>query len=430
MSERNRTLGIRYADAPRFARPIPLREWTAKGEFGPAAPQPQRPIGLFVFGPPGPTDEDCLYLNVWSPGGDGKPVIVFIHGGGFTVGSGGAGISDGARLADAADAVVVTVNYRLGSLGWLCHPDLGGGNWGLWDQIAALEWVRDNIAAFGGDPARVTAMGQSAGALSIVDMLSVDAAAGLFARAVVMSPPLHDALHEQELGIRWAEAIRAAVGSWSDADAAVVVAAQEQLLTEPGWRGSRGGALPMRDGRLLTRAPWEVAGARPEVEVLLGTTAEEGTFFFRAGGRNVDPGDDELRRIVAHMPGVDDADALIAAHRPAANADVLVRIATDKMVVEPASEWAAARAAAGARVCRYRVDHPSPQPGLGAVHTIDVPLVFGTFADDAEAAAMAGADDAARQVSAAMQRAIASFVHGGDPGWGPDSLAVFGTTSA
>src|SRR5690242_3255612 len=141
-------LGIRYGHAPRLAHPLRVESWSALGRFGPAAPQPERPIGLFVFGEPGPTDEECLYLNVWAPGGEGKPVIVFIHGGGFTVGSASAGISNGARLARAADAVVVSVNYRLGSLGWLFHPDLGGGNWGLFDQRMALEWVRDNVASF------------------------------------------------------------------------------------------------------------------------------------------------------------------------------------------------------------------------------------------------------------------------------------------
>src|SRR6476620_7697324 len=106
MHERNRTeLGIRYASAPRFAKPERLERWTSSASFGPSAPQPERPVGLLIFGESGPTAEECLYLNVCSAGGDGKPVIVFVHGGGFTVGSGRAGISHGARLARAADAV-------------------------------------------------------------------------------------------------------------------------------------------------------------------------------------------------------------------------------------------------------------------------------------------------------------------------------------
>jgi para-nitrobenzyl esterase len=411
-------LGIKYARAPRFAKPIPIESWSATGSFGPSAPQPERPIGLFVFGEPGPAEEECLYLNVWGPGGDRKPVILFIHGGGFTVGSGSAGISNGARLARAADAVVVTINYRLGSLGWLFHPDLGGGNWGLFDQRAALEWVRDNIAAFGGDPTRVTVMGQSAGALSILDLLSMPGADGLFSRAIIQSPPMADAAHEPEFGIRWAEALCERIDPRS-APADVVVAAHEALLTNDAWRGTRGGALPMRDPLSIPNAPWEAPGARPEVDVLVGTTADEGAFFFRAAGRNLEPDDDELRRIVDHLPGIDDAAATIAANAGGSNGDVLVRIATTAMVERPTAEWAAARADAGGRVYRYRVEHRSPEPGFGALHTIDVPLVFGSFADDSIAAAMCGDDDAARAVSVAMQSAVRAFVHDGAPGWAP-----------
>jgi para-nitrobenzyl esterase len=418
-------LGIQYAYAPRLATPIPVESWTVAGSFGPSAPQSERPIGLFVFGEPGPTDEECLYLNVWAPGGDKKPVIVFIHGGGFTVGSGSAGISHGARLAGAADAVVVTINYRLGSLGWLFHPDLGGGNWGLFDQRAALEWVRDNIREFGGDPARVTVMGQSAGALSILDLLSMPGAEGLFSRAVIQSPPMADAAHEPDFGRSWAEALSSALSGAPAFDPQAiretapeaVVAAHEGLLTTEAWRGTRGGALPMRDPASIPCSPAEAPGARPEVDVLIGTTADEGAFFFRAAGRNLDPDDAELLRIVGHLPGIDDPAAEIAAHAGRSNADVLVAIATAAMVERPTDEWAAARAATGARVHRYRVEHRSPQAGFGALHTIDVPLVFGSFADDPIAAAMSGDDDAARAVSAAMQAAIRGFVHDGDPGW-------------
>jgi para-nitrobenzyl esterase len=414
-----RAVGIKYARAPRFAKPVAVESWSAARSFGPSAPQPERPIGLFVFGEPGPTDEECLYLNVWAPDAeDAKPVIVFIHGGGFTVGSGSARISHGARLAIAADAVVVTINYRLGSLGWLFHPDLGGGNWGLFDQRAALAWVRDNIGEFGGDPTRVTVMGQSAGALSILDLLSMPGADGLFSRAIIQSPPMADAAHDPEFGIRWAEAL------WSRIDprtapADQIVAAHEGLLTTDAWRGTRGGALPMRDPASIPCAPWEAPAARADVDVLVGTTADEGAFFFRAAGRNLEPDDDELTRIVAHLPGIEDPAASIAANAGGSNGDVLVRIATAAMVERPTAAWAAARADAGARVYRYRVEHCSPQPGFGALHTIDVPLVFGSFADDPIAAGMCGDDDAARAVSVAMQSAVRGFVHEGDPGWAP-----------
>ena len=334
--------------------------------------------------------EECLYLNVWAPpaGERPKPVIVFIHGGGFTIGTASAGISDGARLAAAADAVVVTINYRLGALGWLFHPELGGGNWGLRDQIAALEWVRENIARFGGDPGAVTLMGQSAGALSIVDLLAIDAADGLFARAILMSPPMHDALHEPELGIRWTEAMATAlggsVGALRDADPSALVQAHDQLLADPHWRGTRGGAMPIREAGFLDDVD---PSARLGVDVMLGTTADEATFFTRARGAEAD--------------------------------DEQIRAMTESMIVRPAHEWADAREAAGGRVFRYRVEHRSPQPRFGAIHTIDVPLVFGTF-HDGEGRAMAGE---ATAVSKAMQAAVRAFAHGEQLGW--DGTKVF-----
>ena len=150
-------------------------------------------------------------LNVFTPALDGaRPVLVWLHGGGFAIGHGGASLYHGAALASAADAVVVTLNYRLGSLGWLAHPDLAGsaggpaGNWGLLDQIAALEWVRENVGGFGGDPARVTVAGQSAGALCATDLLVSPRADGLFTRAILQSPPLGDLAQPMDVAVRWA----------------------------------------------------------------------------------------------------------------------------------------------------------------------------------------------------------------------------------
>src|SRR6185295_17029025 len=171
--------------------------WTGELDaltFGPPPPQPHRlPLSDFAWGPMPPGDEDCLYLNVWTPrGGDGGPwpVLVFVIGGGFTIGWTGSGVDTGARLADAAEVVVVTFSYRLGSLGFAF------GNWGLLDVLAALEWVQREIAAFGGDPARVTLGGQSAGAALVADLLVAPAADGLFAQALLHSPPLPEAAQE------------------------------------------------------------------------------------------------------------------------------------------------------------------------------------------------------------------------------------------
>lgn len=188
-------LGLPYAAPPtgnlRWRPPRRPAAWGGvrdATQFAPSCPQPKSP-----FAPPAPFSEDCLYLNVYTPtlqrDGD-RPVLVWIHGGGFT--EDGARNYDGSKLA-ADGTVVVTINYRLGALGFLAHPALarrpGGpaGNYGLMDQIAALRWVRRNIAQFGGDPHNVTIAGQSAGGVSVLDLLVSDRSRGLFQRAIVQS---------------------------------------------------------------------------------------------------------------------------------------------------------------------------------------------------------------------------------------------------
>ena len=194
--------GIPYAAAPvgmrRFAPPKPAGPWPGVRPayaFGLAAPQNAAEMGpLFRLGL-GATGEDCLVLNVWTPGLDGarRPVMVWIHGGAFVLGAGSQFLYDGAALARRGDVVVVTINYRLGALGFLhLAARLGGelpatGNEGLLDQIAALEWVRDEIAAFGGDPGNVTIFGESSGSLSVATLLGSPGAEGLFHRAILQS---------------------------------------------------------------------------------------------------------------------------------------------------------------------------------------------------------------------------------------------------
>jgi para-nitrobenzyl esterase len=181
--------GIPYAVAPRFGAPAPVLPWEGIRpalEVGPAAPQPPSRLEQ-VLGPmPLPQSEDCLSLNVWTPSTQGDlPVLVWFHGGGFSSGSGGQSWFDGHRLAALEGIVVVTVNYRLGALGYLSLPD--DRNFGLQDQVAALRWVQDNIANFGGDPSAVTVAGQSAGAMSLLALMANPA--GLFQRVILQSCP-------------------------------------------------------------------------------------------------------------------------------------------------------------------------------------------------------------------------------------------------
>jgi para-nitrobenzyl esterase len=456
--------GIPYATAPRFAPPGPFPAWAGvrdAGSPGPAAPQPRRPAATFTHGELPVTDEQCLVLNVFSPElGGRRPVFVWLHGGGFAIGHAAASLYSGVRLAAEAGAVVVTVNYRLGSLGWLGHPDLaaGGGaataNWGLLDQIAALEWVRENIEAFGGDPGRVTLAGQSAGALSAMDLLVAPKAAGLFGRAVLQSPPLGDVAQVPAVASAWAEALSAAAGATGQFDAAhlreldaeQIVALHEDLLEQPAFRGTRGGALPTVDPGSLPASPVAVPGASPDVDVLIGHTAQEGTFFFRAPWRPSPP-PGRIPVVVAHLCHTDDPDAIldryreraVAAGAPSDPLSLLVDIATDAMIAEPLARWASARAGAvGARstVHRYRVDHPGAGAELGATHTVEVPLLFGTWRDGGPGERLGGQVPGAGEVSAELVTAWGRFTQGEEPGWpsvAPDAstpdVRVFGVPS-
>jgi para-nitrobenzyl esterase len=435
---------VPYAAAPvgklRWAPPRAPEPWSGLRDAtapGPAPPQPERPINEWFHGPLVETDESRgLTLNVFAPSAGGpRPVLVWLHGGGWAVGWGSARVFAGAKLASAIDAVVVTVNYRLGSLGWLHHPALPGpsGDWGFLDQAAALRWVRDRIEAFGGDPSRVALAGQSAGAGSVLHLLGSEAGAGLFSRAIALSPPLGEAVVPEPVGVEWATALaERLVGSFDlEALRAVaadeVVAAQEELLTDPRFRGTRGGAMPIVLPGAIAADPLEAPAARPEVPVLIGNTRDEATFLFRTPGRVLDPDEALLRRIVAHQRGVTDAAATIAAYRErlgdADRNEILCRIVTDKLFAEPVAAWAAARAAAGGEVYRYRLDHVGPDPHLGATHAIDVPLLFGSFATVPNARAVGGDGPEAHAAAATLQRAVRDFVHGSAP-WAGDEVAV------
>ncbi|HEX4097160.1 MAG TPA: carboxylesterase family protein, partial [Caulobacteraceae bacterium] len=257
-------LGIPFAAPPvgelRWHAPLPAKAWSGAHDATHFGASCWQAVSAKGFGPwtheyvvDGPVSEDCLYLNVWTPArsGAGRPVLVWFHGGGFSQGSGSVPIYDGAHLA-AQGVVVVTVNYRLGVLGFFAHPELtreasGGatGNYGLMDMIAALKWVRANAAAFGGDPGAVTIAGQSAGGMAVHDLIVSPLAKGLFQRAVIESglpgvapnQPLADA---EAAGVAFAKAHGAA-------DLAALRAMSPAQLSQ----GARGSFAPMRDGVLL-----------------------------------------------------------------------------------------------------------------------------------------------------------------------------------
>jgi para-nitrobenzyl esterase len=366
-------------------------------------------------------------------------VLVFIHGGGWALGWGSNALLDGTHLAAALDAVVVTLNYRLGALGWLYHPDLAAapgapiGNWGLLDQLQALRWVADNIAAFGGDPGRVTLGGESAGAGSALHLLAHPQAASLFTRVIAQSPPLHELVIDPQRGRQWSEALAERLGTGRgaarlrQASAAEVVATSEELLADPAFRGTRGGAMPILDPASLPTDPAQAPTARLDVPVLIGTSADEGTFFLRAGGRRLDPDDGRLTEMVAHLAHSDDPHALIAdakTYGATTNNDVLCRVVTEAWFSGPVQRWSTARAQAGGAVHRYRIDQPAAEDDLGATHSLSVPLLFGSWRDGGVAQRLAGDGATTAQTTDAIQRDWKAFVHG--EALGTDT-AVYGT---
>ena len=288
-------LGVPFAAPPvgpgRWRAPQPVKAWQGTRDathFAASCYQAKMPDG---FGPwkheyvvQGEVSEDCLYLNVWTPKADPKghrPVLVWIHGGGFTQGSGSVAVYDGAALA-ADGIVVVTINYRLGVFGFFAHPELTGesdknvppGNFGLQDMIAALKWVRQNIAALGGDPDQVTIDGQSAGAMAIHDLLASPLAAGLFKRAIIESglPNIavpHSLAEAERAGEEFQQSRHAA----SLAALKALPAAEILGPSQPG--GPRFG--PIIDGVVLPAAPTQIAksGKFNDTAVMIGMVADE-----------------------------------------------------------------------------------------------------------------------------------------------------------
>jgi hypothetical protein len=277
--------------------------------------------GGFVGG----SDEDCLTLNVWSPAEPSetaRPVMVWIHGGGFVLGSGGDAAYDGQALSEATGHVVVTLNYRLGPLGFLAHPDLkaedpahpSSGNYGLEDQRAALEWVQANIAGFGGDPGSVTIFGESAGGASVCHHLVSPGSAGLFHAAVLQSGPCDLVVEEAEA---FASADALAVAVACDADdplACLRDASPAELLTAlpaPSFGVGTAGTswYPVIDGEVLPSRPSDMleAGDAVSVPVILGSNADEATMFFQLGGSTVEDEAGFLALAEQAAPGEGDA---------------------------------------------------------------------------------------------------------------------------
>ena len=341
--------GVPYAAPPvgplRWHPPVEPQPWAGIREcdhFGPIAPQTPPIPGMSIGGAPDEQSEDCLTLNIWTQGfgGEPRPVMVWIHGGGFNSGTGAGDLYRGGTLAREGDVVVVTINYRLGALGFLAHPALqlrsspwaggyewsGCGNWGIADQIAALAWVRDNIAAFGGDRGNVTIFGESAGGMSVSALLGMPAARGLYHRAIVESGPPFT--HTADEAARRAEVVAERLGVPMTRQALEQVPPHELVRVgqEIGQSLALGdGGLPLPflpavDGGLLTRPPEiEVAdGASSDVPLLIGSNRDEAAFFAVAlPAVNALDEAGLLRWVQRVVPLAESAEALIDRYRTA-----------------------------------------------------------------------------------------------------------------
>jgi para-nitrobenzyl esterase len=420
--------GIRYgADTAtrRFQPPEPPAPWRGIAdaqEFGAASPQP---------GSEPHQSEDCLFLNVMAPADKPvrpRPVIVYIHGGAYSTGSGSSPLYDGTQLCRRGDVVVVTLNHRLSLFGYLYlaeFPD--SGNAGMLDLVLALRWVRDNIASFGGDPDCVTLSGQSGGGAKIATLMAMPAAAGLFHRAVTMSGqqltasgPLHARgrarvlLERLPLGPDGATTL-------ARLPAADLLAALKSTVDPYIGRGAVYMG-PVLDERTLTRHPFypDAPPQSANVPMMIGNTRDETRSLIGRG----DPATFEMtwdalpRRLEAELRVDISGDTVVAEYRRLyprySAADVFFAATTAGRSWRGAIVEAELRAQQGSPAYVYQLDWGSPVDGgkWGAFHTLDIALMFGTLAAPGS---FTGEGAEARQISEIMQDALLAFARSGDP---------------
>ncbi len=437
--------GIPYAAPPvgglRWKAPQPVAPWKetrACTAFGPACPQPKE--GAEFYLDVGQESEDCLYLNVWSPAKastERLPVMVWIHGGSFVTGAGSMEVYDGQNLA-AKGVVVVTINYRLGALGFLAHPALSkesdkgaSGNYGLLDQLAALQWVQRNIAAFGGDPAKVTVFGESAGAISILDLLVSPLSKGLFQRAIAESGILLDSgfgvsttsdlATAEKAGEDYAEML--GIDPSGDVAAGLRSLTPEQLLAvdptpatllETGltWK-------PIADGYVLADAPTRLwaDGKQMSVPLLIGSNSDEGNLFLQ--GLSIPPALYKLSLAKIFGPYAQEALALYPA--PETGAEVtkpLSRMLTEVGFASTARFAARQMSGSGtapAPVFLYQFTRVPLGNPLGAFHAAEIPYVFGNAGLFTSMGTLEQAD---YDLSDAMMGYWTRFAATGDPNGG------------
>jgi para-nitrobenzyl esterase len=409
--------GIPYGRATRFHAPEPVT-WSGTHEavdFGPSCPQSTSAPGIdWACARLFPESEDCLTLNVWTPGLAGaRPVLVWLHGGGLRAGSASHPIYDGAALAAWGDVVVVGVNHRLGPLGF---THLGGrsGNAGFLDLVLALEWVRDNIARFGGDPGCVTLFGQSGGGSKVMGVLAMPATKGLVHRAIAQSGTLLRTGERVEPGeLARLLAVEAGTPDLESLPVSQLLDASERLLAEVG--ASAFGPV-VNDDLPMEPEAYLATGAVADVPLVVGVTSGE---FLAAGARMGDLDDDALSAMLASVMPADEATVVVpgyrAKHPEASGGELFGLIFTEWSQRTVLATVDAARAG-GQPAWGYRFDF------AGSPHGAELPLVF-RHPDP-----FPGEPSPPPELVDELSGTWVRFARTGDPGWPVGTTHVFGAS--
>jgi para-nitrobenzyl esterase len=433
--------GIPFAAPPvgklRWQPPQPPASWEGVRQcrsFSPICPQPAYPAGSVYAMAPQPQSEDCLYLNVWTGAqraDEKRPVMVWIHGGALTRGSASIPAYDGEALARKG-VVLVTSNYRLGPLGYLSHPALtresphgASGNYGVLDQIAALEWVKRNIAAFGGDPNRVTIFGESAGSWSVCALVASPLARGLFHRAIGQSggcfgpmPWLKEDRGELPAAEKRGERLAAELGCDTATDVLAAMRAKpvEDVLAAAGKSAARARTHACVDGWVFPEeiANIYAAGRQAPVPVLVGSNADEGTSLASNVPASVDAFLAASKSKYAEL-----ADRFLKVYPVTSESDVrdaFLHSMRDEWFTWEMRTWARMTAKAGGKAYVYYFTRVPPRPDrekLGAYHAAEILYVFGNLHKS-----QWDLEDADRALSAAISDCWTRFAATGDPNGG------------
>lgn len=445
-------LGVPYAAAPagelRWSAPQSREPWSGIRDClqpGPQAWQPEHPASGPMASFMGETglvcSEDCLNLNIWGPTPDGRPrpVFVWVHGGGFLNGSGAQPIYNGRTLATNGDIVVVTINYRLGALGFLDLVSATNGaipatgDEGLLDVLAAVQWIKANIEAFGGDPENITLAGESAGAILVDCLLAMPEGKDLVRRAVLQSGTASVALTRARKAEIAGELLSRLGIAGSEPDALFACEPERLAMAGAQLQAELGRTLfapGIDEDRLSTRRPGSASAFHfPVEELLIGTTRDEWAFFLVSNPAAQDwTRDDILDRCRKEFPGLDYERLYLAyeaqlqsAGRPSDPVAVYSEIHTDRVFKMPAAMLSDACAEAGVKVHHYLFEAESPAL-KGACHAVELGALWRNSGFTPEMENFFGGGPEAEAVARDVQRWWASFVHGngvGDKAWEP-----------